>query len=66
MLTCKVHEYNYYTKLIELVGSINDSMPDFVVQRCMEILNEQGKVLKLRDANSKDIYNKELILNQKA
>lgn len=45
-LTWKAREYNYHTKLIETAGEINDSMPDFVVQRCMEILNEQGKSLR--------------------
>ncbi|OES44936.1 nucleotide sugar dehydrogenase [Domibacillus iocasae] len=45
-LTWKAREYNYHTKLIETAGEINDSMPDFVVQRCMEILNEKGKALK--------------------
>ncbi len=45
-LTWKAREYNYHTKLIETAGEINDSMPEFVVQRCMEILNEQGKSLK--------------------
>lgn len=48
-LTWKAREYNYHTKLIETAGEINDSMPEFVIQRCMEILNEQGKALK--DAN---------------
>ncbi|GIN23160.1 nucleotide sugar dehydrogenase [Siminovitchia fordii] len=60
-LTWKAREYNYHTKLIETAGEINDSMPDFVVQRCMEILNEQGKainganVLVLGVAYKKDI-----------
>ena len=45
-LTWKAREYNYHTKLIETAGEINDSMPDFIVQRCMEVLNEQGKALK--------------------
>ena len=45
-LTWKAREYNYHTKLIETAGEINDSMPDFVIQRCMEILNEEGKALK--------------------
>lgn len=44
-LTWKAREYNYHTKLIETAGEINDSMPDFVVQRCSEILNEQKKAL---------------------
>lgn len=45
-LTWKAREYNYHTRLIETAGEINDSMPDFVVKRCMEILNHQGKVFK--------------------
>ncbi len=45
-LTWKAREYNYHTKLIETAGEINDSMPDFVVQRCAEILNNQGQSLK--------------------
>lgn len=45
-LTWKAREYNYHTKLIETAGEINDSMPDYVVQRCSEILNDQGKCLK--------------------
>lgn len=44
-LTWKAREYNYHTKLIETAGEINDSMPDFVVQRCSEILNKEGKAL---------------------
>lgn len=44
-LTWKAREYSYHTKLIETAGEINDSMPDFVVQRCTEILNEQSKAL---------------------
>jgi UDP-N-acetyl-D-glucosamine dehydrogenase len=45
-LTWKAREYNYHTRLIEIAGEINDSMPDFVVQRCIEILNDHGKALK--------------------
>ncbi|KAB7707403.1 nucleotide sugar dehydrogenase [Bacillus aerolatus] len=45
-LTWKAREYNYHTKLIETAGEINDSMPEFVVQRCAGILNKQGKALK--------------------
>ncbi|WP_172371589.1 nucleotide sugar dehydrogenase [Sporosarcina jiandibaonis] len=60
-LTWKAREYNYHTKLIETAGEINDSMPDFVIQRCSEILNEQkkamngSKVLVLGVAYKKDI-----------
>ncbi len=44
-LTWKAREYNYHTKLIETAGEINNSMPDFVVNRCMQILNDEGKSL---------------------
>ncbi|WP_018708364.1 nucleotide sugar dehydrogenase [Siminovitchia fordii] len=45
-LTWKAREYNYHTKLIESAGEINDEMPEYVVRRCTEILNESGKSLK--------------------
>lgn len=44
-LTYKAREYDYHTKLIELSGEINDSMPSYVVSRLMNILNEHGKAL---------------------
>lgn len=45
-LTWKAREYNYHTKLIELAGEINNSMPEYVVNRAMHILNEEGKALR--------------------
>ena len=45
-LTWKAREYGVATKFIELAGEINRSMPDFVVQRAMEVLNEFGKPMK--------------------
>jgi UDP-N-acetyl-D-glucosamine dehydrogenase len=45
-LTWKAREYGASTKFIELAGEINTAMPDFVVQRVMEVLNEHGKALK--------------------
>lgn len=45
-LTWKAREYGVNTRFIELAGEINTSMPDFVVQRAMEVLNEAGKPLK--------------------
>ena len=45
-LTYKAREYDYHTRLIELSGEINDNMPDYVVERLMDILNEQEKPLK--------------------
>lgn len=60
-LTWKAREYNYHMKLIESAGEINDSMPDFIIQRCTEVLNEQKKavngtnILVLGIAYKKDI-----------
>ena len=45
-LTSKAREYDIPTKFIELAGEINTSMPYFVVQRVMEVLNNQGKAMK--------------------
>ena len=45
-LTWKAREYGVTTKFIELAGEINTSMPDFVVHRVMEVLNEFGKPVK--------------------
>lgn len=45
-LTYKAREFNYHTRLIELAGEINNSMPDFVVDRSMHILNEDSKSLR--------------------
>nr|WP_274364234.1 MULTISPECIES: nucleotide sugar dehydrogenase [unclassified Paenibacillus] len=44
-LTWKAREYNYHTRLIEIAGEINNSMPDFVIDRCMQILNKEKKPL---------------------
>jgi UDP-N-acetyl-D-glucosamine dehydrogenase len=45
-LTWKAREYGVNTRFIELAGEINTAMPDFVVQRVMEVLNTYGKPLK--------------------
>lgn len=44
-LTWKTREYGYHTKLIETAGEINNSMPEFVLDRTMKILNRFGKAL---------------------
>jgi len=60
-LTWKAREYNYHTRLIELAGEINNSMPGFVVDRLMKILNKAKKtvngsrILLLGMAYKKDI-----------
>jgi UDP-N-acetyl-D-glucosamine dehydrogenase len=45
-LTFKAREYDISTRFIELAGEINTAMPDFVVQRVMEALNDHGKPMK--------------------
>jgi UDP-N-acetyl-D-glucosamine dehydrogenase len=45
-LTWKAREFEAETKFIELAGEINTSMPDFVVHRAMEVLNEHSKPVK--------------------
>jgi UDP-N-acetyl-D-glucosamine dehydrogenase len=45
-LTWKAREFGMTTKFIELAGEINTGMPDFVIHRVMEVLNEYGKALK--------------------
>jgi len=44
-LTYKAREYDYHTRLIELAGEINDYMPQYVVQRAMQLLNEKRKCM---------------------
>lgn len=45
-LTWKAKEYDFHTRFIELAGEINRHMPYYVVEKCIEGLNNQGKVLK--------------------
>ncbi len=46
-LTYKAREYDYHTRLIELAGGeINDYMPEYVVERLMDILNNNKKMSK--------------------
>ncbi len=45
-LTWKAREFGVSTRFIELAGETNTAMPDFVVHRIMEVLNELGKPLK--------------------
>jgi len=44
-LSWKAKEYDYYTKMIETSGVINDAMPEFVVDRVYRILNRFKKPL---------------------
>jgi len=60
-LSWKAKEYDYYTKMIETSGVINDAMPEFVVDRVYRILNRFKKplngstILVLGVAYKKDI-----------
>jgi UDP-N-acetyl-D-glucosamine dehydrogenase len=45
-LTWKAREYGQHTRFIELAGEINTRMPEYVINRVMEALNNEGKALK--------------------
>ena len=45
-LTWKAREYGVHTRFIELSGELNASMPDYVIGKLMNGLNEHGKPLK--------------------
>ncbi|BAY24254.1 UDP-glucose 6-dehydrogenase [Calothrix sp. NIES-2100] len=45
-LTWKAREYNVDTRFIELAGEINTAMPQWVVDKVTEALNERGKSVK--------------------
>lgn len=45
-LTWKAREFGLHTRFIELAGEINAAMPQYVVDRTVEALNESGKALK--------------------
>jgi UDP-N-acetyl-D-glucosamine dehydrogenase len=45
-LTWKAREYGLHTRFIELAGEINASMPQYVVDKTIRALSDQGKSLK--------------------
>jgi UDP-N-acetyl-D-glucosamine dehydrogenase len=45
-LTWKAREVGMPTRFIELAGEVNRGMPDYVVRRTVDALNEQGKAVK--------------------
>ena len=45
-LTWKAREYGLSTKFIELAGETNAAMPQYVVKRVIDALNDHGKALK--------------------
>ncbi len=45
-LTWKARRYDFATRFIELAGEINTAMPDFVVTKAVQALNDNGKPVK--------------------
>ena len=45
-LEWKAREFNFNTRFIALAGEINRRMPEFVAEKAMRILSDQGKGLK--------------------
>ncbi|MEP4484848.1 MAG: nucleotide sugar dehydrogenase [Halioglobus sp.] len=45
-LTWKARQYGINTRFIELAGEVNSAMPDYVVNKVGEALNEYGKAIK--------------------
>ncbi|MGV6851184.1 MAG: nucleotide sugar dehydrogenase, partial [bacterium] len=45
-LTWKAREYGLHTRFIELAGEINTNMPQWVISKTADALNERGKALK--------------------
>ena len=45
-LTWKAREFGKHTRFIELAGEINTAMPDYVVSKVLDVLNDQGKAVK--------------------
>lgn len=45
-LTWKAREYGIHTRFIELAGEVNRAMPEWVVQKTADALNEHGKSVK--------------------
>ncbi len=45
-LTWKAREYGQHTRFIELAGEINTAMPEYVIHRVADALNNQQKAIK--------------------
>ncbi|MDH5527841.1 MAG: nucleotide sugar dehydrogenase [Nitrospirota bacterium] len=45
-LTWKAREYGVATRFIELAGEVNTAMPDYVVHKVGEVLNQSGMALR--------------------
>jgi len=45
-LTWKAREFGLHTRFIELAGEINESMPEYVVSRVTQVLNDRSKSVR--------------------
>jgi len=45
-LTWKAREFGKHTRFIELAGEINTAMPDYVISKVADALNDEGKSIK--------------------
>lgn len=45
-LTWKAREYGLHTRFIELAGEVNISMPDYVINKVIEGMNQRGLAIK--------------------
>jgi UDP-N-acetyl-D-glucosamine dehydrogenase len=45
-LTWKAREYGLHTRFIELAGEVNTAMPEWVINKLVDALNDQGKPVK--------------------
>jgi UDP-N-acetyl-D-glucosamine dehydrogenase len=45
-LTWKAREFGKHTRFIELAGEINTAMPDYVISKVTDVLNEEGKAIR--------------------
>ena len=45
-LTWKAREFGKHTRFIELAGEINTAMPDYVISKVGDALNDEGKAIK--------------------
>lgn len=45
-LASKAREYFFHTRFIELAAEINETMPEFIVQRIVDVLNTRSKSVK--------------------
>lgn len=45
-LTWKARAYDQHTKFIELAGEVNTAMPQYVIRKVQDALNDEGKAVK--------------------